>query len=373
MTNADPDRDRPLPDPETLADADRAAADALASGPRATELILMPVDPHRLHATWHVHPDDLAEARRRLGDDGPLVLRLYDATPALPAGSDRAPPFDVAVSGLENRWYVDVWQPGRSYVAELGLRAPRGGLVRLAASRRVDLPSAAPEAAEDRTFPEPTPPRGGMAPATPQPAPEAPAGPEAAPADAVPAGTGGDGTAAPPDEAPAGVGPPTPQEPAHAGAEPPCAETGPPLSETPPEPPADRSGFPRVDDQVLQDFAARAREAESRFLGGSAAGGEPAGEAGLFPPGATGAPLPEDGGPMPLESVMSLSSFGLAGENVDLEVNAEVVIHGRARPGSRLTLFGQQVPLRPDGSFEVRRALPQGALVLPLLLNQGNG
>lgn len=70
---------------------------------------------------------------------------------------------------------------------------------------------------------------------------------------------------------------------------------------------------------------------------------------------------------MPLESYVSLSSFEPGRREVSLEVNVELHIFGRAKPGTELTLYGQQIPLRPDGSFSVRKPLPQGAVVLPLL------
>ena len=54
--------------------------------------------------------------------------------------------------------------------------------------------------------------------------------------------------------------------------------------------------------------------------------------------------------------------------DVDFEVNAELHVFGRARPGSKLVLFGHPVPLRPDGTFSVVRPLPHGALVLSSLL-----
>jgi hypothetical protein len=57
-----------------------------------------------------------------------------------------------------------------------------------------------------------------------------------------------------------------------------------------------------------------------------------------------------------------------------LEVNAELHIYGRSKPNTELTLYGQIVKTRPDGSFSVRRPLPHGAVILPLLYTkQGNG
>lgn len=71
--------------------------------------------------------------------------------------------------------------------------------------------------------------------------------------------------------------------------------------------------------------------------------------------------------PLSLDSYVSLSSFEPGRPVVALEVNVELHIYGRAKPGTELTLYGQPVPLRPDGTFSIRKPLPQGAIVLPLL------
>jgi hypothetical protein len=76
--------------------------------------------------------------------------------------------------------------------------------------------------------------------------------------------------------------------------------------------------------------------------------------------------------PLALESTLSLSSFALGRETVELEVSAELHIFGRAKPGTDLHLFGRKVALRPDGSFSISRPLPNGALVISALF-AGNG
>jgi hypothetical protein len=66
-------------------------------------------------------------------------------------------------------------------------------------------------------------------------------------------------------------------------------------------------------------------------------------------------------------------SSGSLGRSADLlEVNTELHVFGRARPGTRLKIFGRPVALRPDGSFSVRRPLPQGAVVIPLELSESD-
>ena len=49
-----------------------------------------------------------------------------------------------------------------------------------------------------------------------------------------------------------------------------------------------------------------------------------------------------------------------------LNVNAELVIYGATQPNARLTLAGESVRLRPDGTFSFRFALPDGRFELPL-------
>jgi hypothetical protein len=88
------------------------------------------------------------------------------------------------------------------------------------------------------------------------------------------------------------------------------------------------------------------------------------------PPAAEGASESQDEptGPLPLENVLTLSSYALGRETVLFEINAELHVFGRARPGTQLQLFGRKVPLRPDGTFLVIQPLPSGALVLSSLL-----
>ncbi len=70
---------------------------------------------------------------------------------------------------------------------------------------------------------------------------------------------------------------------------------------------------------------------------------------------------------------MSSSALGVTGldsglppEECGFRVNAEVVLFGSTRPGSRVTIFGRPVELRPDGSFTVRCALPDGRFEVPI-------
>jgi len=55
------------------------------------------------------------------------------------------------------------------------------------------------------------------------------------------------------------------------------------------------------------------------------------------------------------------------------DVDAELIVYGRTKPGSRVTLAGQPIRLRPDGSFAVRKSLPDRRQVLPVVADSGDG
>jgi len=440
-----------------------------------TELVLMGVDPHRVHAYWHVAARDLAAAHERAGGarSSTLVLRVRDVTPD-ESGLERDwEPFDIEVQGLDSHCYVDLWQDGRAYEAELGLGAPDGSLIGLARSNRVETPHAGPRpraaavappaaipppraiAAEPEAAPQPElrtagplkdenpVPSAAVAPYTPVrqaligpfpeapyaalqeslfgrlpeapsvpigealfrpvpetlpaalqvslfgPLPEAPSvpirGAPIGPFPEVPSATLQESLFGPLPEAPsvpigkAPIGPfpevpsaalqeslfgPLPEAPSvPIGEAPEVALRAPPGQGLVPEfpnafpgpgagegitgPGGDGSAYQAVDGALLPAFDAGSTTA-------------PAGVA-MDTTGADGSL--DTGG----EPFVTYSSSALAGSPL-LEINAELHVYGRARPGSRLRIFGRPVVLRPDGSFSVRRPLPAGAVVLPIQL-----
>jgi hypothetical protein len=497
-----------------------------------TELVLLDVDPHHLHAYWNIHQNDLAKALRDLGHSGPqgpMLLRVREVLPGDGEAPGSGEVFDLAVHGLRNRWYVDVWKDGAVYEASLGLRGANGTLVWVARSNAVtvpragqspdydfpkltvptaetsvsDLPAGAPfdRVRVDPRFAALFPEAGSVVPARGWPAalaeaaeigmtgevpaaagepePDVPAVKTRVPSAAAPpaAALGHPITGAAPaaiarlplgisagaDEAedegePAGEVPslpppqpiafePAPPAPEGGWAEAPAGETGeapaaaaapfhgPPghvaddliarLSSGEPIPLAAPGEIERVaglgetlarlaetmetvaeptasapearTETSVPDAAPAAPFAPGRMAvfgaeidglepapfgprgepvvqlpdGGDAAdAGRPEAGDGAHPPGAA-PPAGEE--PLPLESVLSLSSFAFGREDVSLEVNAELHIFGRARPGAKLTMFGQRLRLLPDGSFSIRRPLPHGSLVLPILMSHGLG
>jgi hypothetical protein len=54
-------------------------------------------------------------------------------------------------------------------------------------------------------------------------------------------------------------------------------------------------------------------------------------------------------------------------------VDAELLVYGVSHPHAHVTLQGEPVPLRPDGSFTVRMSLPDRRQVLPVVASSPDG
>lgn len=54
-------------------------------------------------------------------------------------------------------------------------------------------------------------------------------------------------------------------------------------------------------------------------------------------------------------------------------LNAEVIIYGATEPNAKVTIGGQQIKLRPDGSFTFRFSLPDGTFELPAVAVSADG
>jgi len=56
-----------------------------------------------------------------------------------------------------------------------------------------------------------------------------------------------------------------------------------------------------------------------------------------------------------------------------LIVNTELIVYGATMPDAHVTLQGQPVQLRPDGTFSVRFALPDGEQIIPVCATNADG
>ena len=79
------------------------------------------------------------------------------------------------------------------------------------------------------------------------------------------------------------------------------------------------------------------------------------------------------GDPMATQFGRGAGSFGSHRREFSLQVETELIVHGVAQPDARVTLRGEPVPLRPDGTFAVRFNLPDRRHVLPVVASSYDG
>lgn len=119
----------------------------LPEGYGETRVVLLPIDPYRVHVYWEVSGSNRRRVKALI-EDGSLrpqaVLRFHDVT-ALPVGGVLASgSFDEEIEIESCNWYVHLRRPGRSYIADLGLRGTDGLFHRIGRSNRAETPRARP-------------------------------------------------------------------------------------------------------------------------------------------------------------------------------------------------------------------------------------
>lgn len=357
-------------------------------------------DPHTLHATWDLTPAQAAAA----GES--VALRVYVGRE--PAGAFR----EVALRRFVRSVFVAAEGAGQWFVAEIGFTDSAGAWQVLARSAPVRTPAVVSAEAREPEFVMLTlPPEPAAAPvfAAPPAAPEAESGrreaalSEPAPAPApipvqppaafAPSPTTPAAAAPRPEPPPAALPPAEPPPPAPAGAASPEAappavprlEPGvvpappaflPPLAEptvsaTAPAPRLVRVAVPPWTPAQAGEMATLV-EALSFGPGLSSlelvALGRIPGQPG---PGAPAIPSsPAEGfGPAP-EGAEAPSSAalarpaGAARRGFWFNINAELIVYGATESDATVTVDGLPVALRPDGTFTLRFALPDGEYAL---------
>ena len=78
------------------------------------------------------------------------------------------------------------------------------------------------------------------------------------------------------------------------------------------------------------------------------------------------------------DPVIALFGTGATGDPTkesafDFEVDAELIVHGTTQPDAMVTLHGEPVKVRGDGTFAVRFNLPDRRHVLPMVANSRDG
>jgi hypothetical protein len=55
------------------------------------------------------------------------------------------------------------------------------------------------------------------------------------------------------------------------------------------------------------------------------------------------------------------------------QLDAELIVYGSTEPSARVTLQGEPVKLRPDGTFTMRYSLPDSRQIIPAVASSGDG
>jgi hypothetical protein len=79
--------------------------------------------------------------------------------------------------------------------------------------------------------------------------------------------------------------------------------------------------------------------------------------------------------PLSSGSIQNCNVSGLPslGRKFHFEVDAELIVYGTTEPGSHVTLQGEPVHLRPDGTFTVRFCLPDSRQIIPAVAASADG
>ncbi len=110
-----------------------------------SRLVLMEVEPRLIHAYWEITSADARAASGRLGiwsRFATWILRFYDVTCVHFDGTNYHRFFDVPIDLTPGNWYVHLWEGEKTYLAEIGPRAPNGRFVPVCRSNLAFVPRA---------------------------------------------------------------------------------------------------------------------------------------------------------------------------------------------------------------------------------------
>ena len=79
------------------------------------------------------------------------------------------------------------------------------------------------------------------------------------------------------------------------------------------------------------------------------------------------------GTPMTTRYGMGAERFLNTGEEFDLQVEAEMILHGATKPNSHVMLGGEPIEIKPDGTFSVRMEFGNNRQVIPIVAESLDG
>ena len=79
--------------------------------------------------------------------------------------------------------------------------------------------------------------------------------------------------------------------------------------------------------------------------------------------------------PMNSLALQNLATAALPslGRDFHFQIDAELIVYGTTEPNARVTLQGEPVQLRPDGTFTVRFSLPDSRQIIPAVAASADG
>lgn len=340
-------------------------------------------DPHTLHASWDLTTHQAAAAGER------LALRVFAGRE--PAGVFR----EVALPHGARSVFVPAEGAGEWFVATIGFTDPARGWQELARSTPVCTPPLATREAPGEQFvmltlppePEEIVPRRDLVPpqdTPPEPVPAAPTPAVSVAPTSSPGEAAALGAAAKPPERPLvpppatetapGIVAPVPET--IVGAATPLPQTTPPLATAPERPRLVSVAAPPWSPARAQEMTAALTAATVFVRPGSlemaAGAGQvvcpagPSSPAAGYGPGAGRGELPSSGAvPPPAAAGVSRGFW--------FNINAELIVYGATEPDAQVSVDGEPVPLRPDGSFTLRFALPDGEYALHAVAAAADG
>jgi uncharacterized protein len=108
-------------------------------------LVVMVRDPYWLHAYWELNRKSVERAKVALGQywhGAKPILRVYEVLRDGTTVATRQPIRDVEIHGGVNNWYIDVYNPPKSFQLDIGYAAVDGKFFCLARSNVVGTPAA---------------------------------------------------------------------------------------------------------------------------------------------------------------------------------------------------------------------------------------
>ena len=108
------------------------------------KIVILARDPWWIFSYWEIRKDKEDDIVRKIESSGDsvqkTVLRVYDITDVNFNGKNAHTYFDIDLRGLATTWYINVNQPDRSWVVEIGIVSRKGDFHALARSNTIKTP-----------------------------------------------------------------------------------------------------------------------------------------------------------------------------------------------------------------------------------------